>query len=247
MAGRSRLRIIAAEEALAGSASPAFERSARAAAVGDEKHVGVVATALALARRGVLVCMPPRARAELDPAFAVAHAWVLGAASLRDVEKARADAFSALPLIERLTLDAVKEAIALTQRIRYTELDQHADKVVRRHVGLAASYASGALLLALDAAGSPALAAAVPQQVAGAIAYQSSALGPARSQELRARACEIAAWEAERVGTDEDHGTGALAIQLFHEFLGAHWRDAHLAERLHLDDFVAWVLAPFEN
>ena len=68
-------------------------------------------------------------------------------------------------------------------------------------------------------------------------------LGHARAADLRQRALEQAEWEHERTGSGE-HGHGQLAIQLWHEFLGAAWKDVSDAQRLQYFDLIEWALPP---
>jgi hypothetical protein len=35
-----------------------------------------------------------------------------------------------------------------------------------------------------------------------------------------------------------------MAVQLFHEYIGAIWKDLSDAQRLYHEDFVTWALAP---
>ena len=105
----------------------------------------------------------------------------------------------------------------------------------------------GAALLTLDAVDEPARASDVPQQVAGALAYQAAGLGPARSSALRVHAVEQAEWESEREGAPAGHTPGALAVMLFHEFLGAYWKQYIDGQRAHFDEFVLWALGGVAN
>ncbi len=40
----------------------------------------------------------------------------------------------------------------------------------------------------------------------------------------------------------EGHGAGALAVQLFHEFLGAAWKDVSDAQRLQYFELIDWAM-----
>jgi hypothetical protein len=126
-------------------------------------------------------------------------------------------------------------------------IDAHADGVVVRYAGLGTYYAAGAALFVLDAIATPSHAVGVGQQAAGALAYHKTGLGPARSGELRARAWEQAGWELERPGSADGHGQGALAVQLFHEFLGAAWKDSSDAGRVYFGELTEWALAGASN
>lgn len=238
----SMLRLLQPGDELSGVASPALERAARTCALGDATHRGVVHLASELARHALRACAPPSAHADMLAPLAVAEEWLAGRADEHAVRRARSEAFAAALGVERRTVEAVRGLVAATVRAKVTPLDDHADRVVVRHAGLAAAHACGAALLALDAVSTPAEAMLGPQQVAGALAYRSTALGIARSPQLRERACELAEWELGRQGTSPEHGTGALAIQLFHEFLGARWKDVSDGERLALLELADWAL-----
>ena len=238
---RPSLRLVSAEEELRGVAPKAFERAARLCTPGDRVHRGLVFVGATLARHGLKVCSPPGAHAPVLAALAIAESWAHGQADEHTVAKARNDAFNATVAVERRTIDAVRAA-GLSQSKKHTLIDAHAESVVVRYVGLSANYASGAALLVLDGVADPTQLAPIAQQVAGAIAYQAAALGPARSADLRASACEQAEWESERQGAPEGHPVGALAVQLFHEYLGAIWKNRSDAQRVYFGDFVEWAL-----
>ncbi len=239
---RRSLRLVPPAEELRGVAPSELERAAQLCKRGDAVHRGLLFTAATLARRGLSICAPPGARAPVVAALEVAEAWALGQATEHAVAKARSDAFNAVVAVERRTIDAVRAA-GLSPSKKKTPIDAHAESVVVRYVGLSANYAAGAALLALDGVAEPAELVPIAQQVAGAVAYQSAGLGPARSADVRASACEQAEWEAERQGAPEGHGVGALAIQLFHEYLGAYWKDQSDAQRAYLAEFIQWAMA----
>jgi hypothetical protein len=221
-----------------------MERVAKTCAQADRGHRALLFACSTLARHGIAACVPPSAHAAMMSALDAAEAWAKEPGDPRPVRKARSDAFAAVMAAERRTADAVRASFASFVHKPHTLIDGHADAVVVRYAVLAANYACGAALLTLDAVDAPRLAARVPQQVAGALAYRSAGLGPGRSGELRAAACEQAEWEKDREGAPEGHGSGALAVQLFHEFLGASWKDHSDAQRVYLGDFVEWALAP---
>jgi hypothetical protein len=241
------LRIVEAGEVLEGAAPPWMERAAKLARSGDRNHRALVFTGVTLARHGLRSCAPPASLVTVHAALEVAEGWVAERQDERAVRKARSDAFASIIAVERRTVEAVRASLAGLSRKQHTSIDAHADLVVLRFAGLAASFACGAALLALDAVDEPALAARVPQQVAGAIAYQSIGLGPARASPVRAAACEQAEWESERPGAAQAHGGDALALQLFHEYLGAAWKGRSDVERLFLDDFLEWSLGPLRD
>ncbi|MEZ4221102.1 MAG: hypothetical protein R3B13_09235 [Polyangiaceae bacterium] len=243
----SRLRslpLVSAEEELQGLSPVAFERAVRRARVGDEVHLGTLRIAALIARHALESAVAPGGRAAAHGALAVLQDFTLGAATLDVVRKTRSECFAASLEAERRTADAVRTMLASTQRAPHTELDAHADAVMVRQAGLGAHYAQSAVLVVLDGAAEPALLPRVVPQAAGAVAYQTCAFGPARSQDLRAKALQRAAEEVERPFAIADHGTLAVAVQLFHEFLGAYWKDVSDANRVFFGEVIEWALPP---
>ncbi|HMJ10679.1 MAG TPA: hypothetical protein VK524_04685 [Polyangiaceae bacterium] len=241
------LKIVDPTAELLGVAPVVMERTAKLASVGDRSHRALIHVCTTLARYGVRACCPP---GTLDPAFAAldtAESWTRDKADALAVRKARSDAFNAVIAAERRATDALRASLTVLPRKKKTQIDSHADATVVRYAGLAANFAYGAALLTCDAVDDPAKAALVPQQIAGALAYQAAGLGPARSSESRAGACEQAEWESEREGAPEGHSAGALAVMLFHEFLGAYWRQHSDAQRAYFDEFIVWALADAAN
>jgi hypothetical protein len=146
----------------------------------------------------------------------------------------------ASPSIQRDTTRAIEAALKRDAASRRTELDPHADSVVLRYMALSAHYAVGAVLLGLDGAYTPTDLIPLPLQVAGALAYRSVALGPARSGAVRESSEEQARWESESVGGA--HSPRSLSVQVFHEHLGVHWKQACDIERANLHTFIDWGL-----
>lgn len=245
MAGRPRaLPLVASGEELDGVAPVAFERAARRATPGDSVHRGLVRVALTIAAHAVQRCVAPGGRGPLHAALQVAEQWADGAASEAAVKKARSEAFAASVAAERLTVSAIAELLGAAATKRHTAIDVHADSTVTRHVGLGAYYATSAVLCALDGVSEPKTLCHALPQAAGAIAYHLTALGPARSQELRSRALEQASWEAERPFAPAHHPAEAIALQLFHEYLGAGWKDRSDGLRLGFAELAEWALPP---
>jgi len=190
-----------------------------------------------------MACVAPTARAELCAGLATAESWARRQASDGDVRAARARCFAAAPLVERTTIEAVEKAAPYLGPQRKTRLDAHAESVVRRHVALSAHYACSAVVLTLDGIERPAQHALVPNQVCGAHAYRASGLGAARHGEFRANAWEQAEWELAREGAVADHSVDALALQIFHEYLGARWKSQADRETVTQNEFIHWALA----
>jgi hypothetical protein len=240
------LPIVDPGDQLRGVAPAVLERAARLCKSGDATHRGIVATAAAIAGHALATTVPPGAAEPIVAALEVAHGWVRDELDEGRVRKARSDGFAAITALETRTVAAVRASLGRFER-KPSPIDAHADGVVVRYAGLGAYYAAGAALFVLDAIGTPSHAIGVGQQAAGALAYHRTGLGPARSSELRARAWEQAAFEVERAGAPAGHGQGELAVQLFHEFLGAAWKDSSDAGRVYFGDFTEWALAGSAN
>ncbi len=237
-----RLRLVTPEEELSGVAPVPLERAAKACSVGDAQHRGLIFTSAALSRYGIQRCTPPGAREPALVALECAEAWARDQAALRAVKKTRAESFSAAGAVEQRTIEAVRASLTQLERAPKTELDTHADRTVLRYAGLAASYSHTAVLLVLDGIEAPEKLSLVPQQVAGAIAYQLTGLGAARSPQFRARALDQAQWEHERAQSRDVHELHSLALQVFHEFLGSRWKAQQDEERLYCEAFALWAL-----
>ncbi|MBK7584254.1 MAG: hypothetical protein IPI67_29135 [Myxococcales bacterium] len=246
MAKLRPLPLVLPSDELTGIAPPAFERAVARARPGDALHRGLLHLCASICENTVVACAPPSARAAVQHALATLSDFAGQKLGEGAVKKARAELFSALMPLERATADAVRASLSTEARPpgQTTLIDPHADSVVVRHAALAAHYAASAAVLSLDAVAEPREAARVPAQAAGALAYRYVGLGPARSASVRKNACDQAAFESERPGAADGHGVGALAIQLFHEFLGAYWKDVSDGERLRLFELVLWALPP---
>jgi hypothetical protein len=125
-----------------------------------------------------------------------------------------------------------------------TPLDSHADHVVLRYAKLAAHFSTSAVCHALDAVSEPATALEVMQDVEGARAYQAAGLGAARHAAFRAAAWDQASWESSRPGAvNSDAARSAIAVQVFHEYLGGRWRAHADVERGANTEFIKWALS----
>jgi hypothetical protein len=230
------LPLVAPSEELSGLAPAILERTAARCRLGDATHRGLIHLGVTVSRHALVQCLPPSARRIGEEALAAAEAWMSG----RDesaVKKQRSLVFESLGAVEKLTAEAVKGALGSAA---ITAFDAHADRVVLRYARLGAYYAQSTVVLTLDAVERPREIVRVPSQAAGALAYRNTALGPARSRDLRDKAREQAEWEAER---DDAHDATAMSVQLFHEYVGATWKDLSDAQRLYHEDFVTWALA----
>jgi hypothetical protein len=230
------LPLVAPSEQLSGLAPAIVERSAARCRPGDATHRGLILVAVCIARRAISQCLPPSARRTGEEALVAAESWTTsGDAAL--VKKHRSLAFEAIGAVERQTGEAVKAAMDSSP---ITAFDAHADRVVLRYARLGAYYAASTVVLTLDGIANPRDMVRVPSQAAGALAYRNTALGPARSRELRDKARDQSEFEAER---DDSHDASSMTVQLFHEYVGATWKDLSDAQRLYHEDFVTWALA----
>jgi len=240
------LPLVMPSDELRGVAPPAFERAAARARPGDDAHHGLIHICSAVALSAITSCAPPGARAPVLNALEIVEAWTRGRLNESTINRARADLFTALVAVERTTADAVRASMSGSGRDRSnaSPLDSHADGIAVRYAVLGAHYAASTAVLTLDVVSSPRQACLVPSQAAGALAYRTVGLGAARSAELREKATAHAEWEQDRAGAPPGHGPEALAIQLFHEYRGALWKDQSDAQRVYLFDFVEWALPP---
>lgn len=240
---KRRLSVVAPGDQLTGIAPVELERAARSCRPGDATHRGLLRVSATLARRAVLGSVAPSVRSELLGGLELLEAWTRGKTGERELRDRRALCFSAAVLIEKKTVDAVLEAQKHLGAQRKTSLDAHADLVLRRYVALGAHCATSAVVLSLDAVAEPVRVTEVPQQVLASRAYQATGLGSVRHGEFRAKAWEQAEWEAAREGAPSEHGTAALALQVFHEYLGARWKSYADSERLVQRDFIEWAMS----
>lgn len=240
-----RLPLVAPEAQLSGQFPRGFERAAKGCKAGTSTHHAVLFAALTLAERGIRECLPPKERAPYLAACKTAWEWAQGSTLYSAVRDVRAYCFEHAKESEKQTLTVLTAALEhFDQRDPQprSELGLHARSVTFRYAGLAVHHAIGAVLLALDACKEPRDALLLCGEVAGAIAYQKVALGPCRSAELQRSALTQAQWEAQRVqGSSQAHSENALAVQLFHEYLGVHWKNYTDAQRLYLEDFLGWA------
>ncbi len=236
------LRIVHRGEEISGVAPLALERASKLCKRGDDLHRAVVHTLVTLSDYTLRQALPPGANQHQLTQLEVALRWVRGQASVDTCRKARSEAYTAIVAAEKRTVEAVNESLKLMQRKVETELDRHATTVVLRYAALSANYACGTAVLALDSVEDPTRALNAVTQAAGAVAYQRMALGPALGSDLRAQAWAQAEWEATRPGAPDVYPAGALAVQLFHEFLGCQWKDQSDGLRSYFEDFINWAL-----
>lgn len=236
------LRIVHQGDEISGVAPLAVERASKVCKRGDDLHRALVHTAVTLADYTLRQALPPGVNRHQLAQLEVALNWVRGQASVDTCRKARSEAYNAIVAAEKRTVETVNESLKLMKRKAETGLDRHATTVVLRYAALGANYACGTTVLALDSVEDPARALNIVTQAAGAVAYQRMALGPALGSELRAQAWAQAEWEASRPGAPEVYPAGALAVQLFHEFLGCQWKDQSDGLRSYFEDFVNWAL-----
>ena len=237
-----QLRIVHQGEEITGAAPLPIERAAKVCSRGDQTHRALVHLCLPGADYALRQSMPPGANRPILEQLEVAHAWVQGKVSVDAVRKARSEAFNAIVAAEKRTSETVCATLKVMERKAETGLDRHATTVVLRYAALAANYATGCAVMTLDTIDDPGRSLNIVTQAAGAVAYQRMALGPALGSELRAAAWGQAEWEASRPGAAEVYPAGALAVQLFHEFLGCQWKDQSDGLRAYFDAFCDWAL-----
>jgi hypothetical protein len=167
----------------------------------------------------------------------LARNWALGETNLSEVRRARAKTFDAAAEVERATLAALSRAVDEQQG---DPLDRQGALTVKRYVGRGVHHAIGAALFVLDAVIEPKELLPVAEEAAGAIAFTRVALGAGRSDALRSAARAQAAWEEQRLVGNEQPAV-ALSLQLYHEYLGALWKDHADAQRTYFDGFLEWV------
>jgi hypothetical protein len=242
---KRRLTLVGPGDALTGMAPTGFERASKTCRPGDPMHQGLVRIAASLARHALRRTVAPSARGSLVAGLDALEPWARGELDVRQLGKLRSDCFQAVPAIERATLEAMRQSLATSHPRSDTVLDEHAERVVWRYIRLAVRLAADAAVLTLDGVASAPILASVVQQVAAARAYQAVGLGAARQAELRERAVEQAAFEVRGLGV-EAHSEAALALQVWHEYLGVRWKVLHDAERAYIDRFVDWAFSGSE-
>lgn len=264
---RRRLTLVSGQEHLSGGTLADWERLARGAALGSPDHVACVALALTLARYLVPLCVAPRGQGTLNAALDCGWKWVAeksrrGAPTQEEAEGARRRAldarnhcFQEVGAIESATLKAVTQAAQPTasratgdaRRDALAEsLRLHARHVIERYVGLFAHFTVSAVCHALDSIERPATSLTVFEDARGARAYQAAGLGAARQDAFVMAAADQACWEADRTGAGSaarEELQHALAIQVFHEYLGGRYRSHADQETVRQHDFTRWALS----
>lgn len=238
---RHRLKLVRAEDTLTGSAPFPFERAARRCSVGDANHAGLLRVATMVARHGLRRIVAPSARAQLIEALGAAEAWAGGHGELKRIRQQRAECFGQSRATEETTLKAMRASLPHPAESK-SQLFSHAESVLWRYLRLAVRLSVDSVVLTLDAVAEPAKLAEVVQQVAGALAYQATALGAVRRAELMTSAEAQADFEVNELGGSQ-HDERALALLVYHEYLGVRWKVLHDAERAYIEQFVEWATA----
>jgi hypothetical protein len=233
-----RLPLVLPGHELSGKHPQELEKVARRCAVGDAAHHALLYTAETIVNRGLGECIAPSVRGEVQALLAVGREWTRSGASLAEVRRARACAFNFSERAEQATLQAIAAAVQIDEQ---DALDRQAAITVRRYVARAVQHSLAGVLMVLDAVTSPPELLPIAADVAGAIAFKRVGLGAARSPELRAAAAAQAQWESERLSLKEQPAV-AIALQLFHEYLGAQWKDHADAQRVCFEEFSVWAL-----
>lgn len=236
---KRRLHLVEPRHELSGKFPRSFERLARSAMTGDATHRGLLFATATLSRRAISQCLPPSAAKDALALGATAEAWARSAASLKQVKQARSEAYARCGELESRTLAVLEDRLDVGD----TAFDAHANRVVRRYLGLSVVHALSSVLLCCDGVLDPSLLLEVPKEVSAAIAYRNVALGPSRSSELRQAAWSTAEWEVQQVRASASHDVKAIAVQLLHEYLGVHWKNHVDAQRMYLEHFLEWATA----
>lgn len=244
---RSRLPLVAPKDELRGHAPAELERLARTASRHDAAHVGLVAIGHALVTTTLARTMPPSAAQLLASGLDVVRTFLeqpLARPALgRAARDARASCQAAVPELQTRTLRAVAAAPASGRAELAPALAEHASHTVARFLGLSVHHATLGLCHLLTGLDEPVEALDVPSDCSGALSYGRVALGSARHAPFQAAVLEQVDWELSLARP----GTGgltrdALALQVFHEFLGVRWR-AHADDARHeVAAFVDWAL-----
>jgi len=238
------LPIVLATNEIDWAHSRALQRLAKRCRVADPDHRGLIQLAATLAHYAVDSCLPPGGRALPHESLLEIKRWSASPFAL-NARALRAKLLAATQEMEQATATAISHMLASAPREPEASLAHHAERVLIRHARRATHYAVGAVVLTLDTLAEPRQALLVPDQVAGALAYRATAFAGARNETLQ-REAQTTASELCEAG-DDSHEPRALALQLFHEFLGARWqqqRDAHFTE---LCGFVDWALQPSQE
>jgi hypothetical protein len=212
-----------------------FERAAKTCRPGDLVHLALLDVASRVARRALTESLPPTARAPFERHLETCRDW--NGSRLAEVKNARAQAFDGAPDAEQTTLAALTQVTAVASD---DPLDRQAGLTLRRYAARGVHHAVACVLQTLDAVLTPVALLPIAEEAAGAIAFTRVALGPVRSLELRAAARAQAEWEVRGLASNEQPAV-AIALQLFHEYLGAQWKDHADAQRAHFDDFLVWA------
>jgi hypothetical protein len=232
-----RLPLVLPQHELSGMRSSDFERAVKSCRVGDAVHHALLFAGETIATRALHACLPPSERNALAGELAAARSWAIGKSALGDVRRARSRVFDRARDAELGTLAALASAL---DGVQGDPLDRQGAITARRYVGRGVHHAIGSLLFVLDAVTEPRSLLPIAEETAGAMAFTRIALGPARSAELRAAAREQAEWEAQRLAGNVQPEV-ALSLQLYHEYLGALWKDHADAQRAYIDGFLEWV------
>ncbi len=196
-------------------------------------------TATSIARRALSQALPPSERRNAVAYHGLSEEWAQRSADYPAVKRARGALFNAAQDFERQTVSLLSAHLPDAA----DAFDEHANRVVLRYIGLSVHHAINAALCCLDGVLEPTALLEVPKETAAAIAYRNVALGPARTQELRNRARQHAEWEKRRIVSVGSHDEAAIAVQLFHEYLGVHWKNHADAQRVYLEQFIQWATA----
>lgn len=232
---KRRLPVLQLEDRLSGKASPALETRLRALEPGALATTKALLVACEVATETVRSCVAPSVHDTLVELLESVADLARRRSSARVPPSLRSQLATIDDAARRATVEAVRKARGRSPAPdTVTLLDPHADSVVLRHVALAATHACTSVQIVVDAVEAPRALVGLPLQAAGAVAYRNCALGLARDAKFRRLVCEHAELEQEQAPIAE-LSTGAVAIQLFHEYVGARWKDHCDAQRFEVE------------
>lgn len=238
---KRKLPLVDPQSELTGKFPRGFEKAVRASRVGDAEHRAVVRACVTLSRESARRCLPPSVATEPAAALSAIFAWAQGdATSLGNVRHERNRLYERLSMSIEGTERALANALSpVPDTAPY--FTHHVRRTMQRYVGLSVHYSLATTTETCDTVTDPLRALEVAKAFAAAMAYRNTGLGPCRDANLHQAATEQAAWENETLPSSAAQTSDALRLQLFHEYLGVHWKNAVDAHRLYAEQFLQWA------
>lgn len=238
---KRKLPLVAPENELSGKFPRGFEKAVRACKVGDETHRAVIWACSTLSGESARRCLPPSIATSSHAALKATAQWVTGnAPGLSGIRAERNRLFEHLGKNIEATEQALSGAL-LPVPDTAPHFARHTHQTVVRYVGLSVHYSFATTTETCDAVTTPLRALEVAKAFAAAMAYRNVGLGPCRDAELHQAATEQAEWEHQALPSSSKQSMEALRLQLFHEYLGVHWKNAVDAHRLYAEQFLQWA------